>query len=343
MYIGESERQARAPGARPRHARRLPRCCGAHACLLLLPTHLSLGLSPACLPQRDQHVPARTRRRPPGPCKPAQTAAPRSRAGSPAARLGLRAAVHAPAAPRRAGQVREVFERAHRARPCVLFFDELDSLAPARGAGADSGGVMDRVVSQLLAQIDGLQTGQGVFIIGATNRWAAPRSRRRASCTRLTTACLAPEHRRARAGRTCWTPRCCGQGGWTACCSSGSRRTSAPRSRRAAGRPAPGSAPCPASCAGGAGGRPDARRARAGADRADAQVCACGRRGPGRCGGRVRAHVHGRRPVCAGRGRVDGRAVPRGRRGATRARGRAVRDAVLRWAVRLCKPSCGPR
>lgn len=67
-------------------------------------------------------------------------------------------------------QVREVFERAHRARPCVLFFDELDSLAPARGAGADSAGVMDRVVSQLLAQIDGLQNGRDVFIIGATNR-----------------------------------------------------------------------------------------------------------------------------------------------------------------------------
>ena len=296
----------------------------------------------ACTPQ---HVPARTRRRPPCPCKPAQTATPRPCAGSPAARLGLRVAVHAPAAPPRAAQVREVFERAHRARPCVLFFDELDSLAPARGAGADSGGVMDRVVSQLLAQIDGLQTGQGVFIIGATNRCAAVRCRRSAPCMHLVTlfVSLAPEHRRARAGRTCWTPRCCGQGGWTACCSSGSRRTSAPRSRRAAGRPAPGSAPCPASCAGGAGGRPDARRARAGADRADAQVCARGRRGPGRRGGRVRAHVHGRRPVCAGRGRVDGRAVPRGRRGATRARGRAVRDAVLRWAVRLCKPSCGPR
>ena len=67
-------------------------------------------------------------------------------------------------------QVREVFERAHRARPCVLFFDELDSLVPARGAGADSAGVMDRVVSQLLAQIDGLQNGRDVFIIGATNR-----------------------------------------------------------------------------------------------------------------------------------------------------------------------------
>ena len=44
--------------------------------------------------------------------------------------------------------VREVLERARDAAPCVVFFDELDALAPARGAGADSGGVMDRVVSQ---------------------------------------------------------------------------------------------------------------------------------------------------------------------------------------------------
>ncbi|CAL5226879.1 g9752 [Coccomyxa viridis] len=77
-------------------------------------------------------------------------------------------------------QVREVFARARRARPCVVFFDELDSLAPARGAGADSGGVMDRVVAQLLAEVDGAQqSGEGsasasashdLFIIGATNR-----------------------------------------------------------------------------------------------------------------------------------------------------------------------------
>lgn len=70
-------------------------------------------------------------------------------------------------------QVREVFVRARRARPCVIFFDELDSLAPARGRGSDSGGVMDRVVSQLLAEIDHAQGGSGtddVFIIGATNR-----------------------------------------------------------------------------------------------------------------------------------------------------------------------------
>ncbi|KAG2449569.1 hypothetical protein HYH02_005102 [Chlamydomonas schloesseri] len=79
-------------------------------------------------------------------------------------------------------QVREVFARARRAAPCVVFFDELDSLAPARGASGDSGGVMDRVVSQLLAEIDGLSGGGGagggssgsgggmIFVIGATNR-----------------------------------------------------------------------------------------------------------------------------------------------------------------------------
>jgi len=71
-------------------------------------------------------------------------------------------------------QVREVFARARRAAPCVIFFDEMDALAPARGAGADSGGVMDRVVSQLLAEVDGVQASGDeavdVFIIAATNR-----------------------------------------------------------------------------------------------------------------------------------------------------------------------------
>ena len=69
--------------------------------------------------------------------------------------------------------VRDVFIRARRARPCVIFFDELDSLAPARGRGSDSGGMMDRVVSQLLAEIDSAQGGSGsddIFIVGATNR-----------------------------------------------------------------------------------------------------------------------------------------------------------------------------
>eukprot|EP00069_Balaena_mysticetus_P000037 bmy_00068T0 len=66
--------------------------------------------------------------------------------------------------------VREVFARARAAAPCVIFFDELDSLAPSRGRSGDSGGVMDRVVSQLLAELDGLHSTQDVFVIGATNR-----------------------------------------------------------------------------------------------------------------------------------------------------------------------------
>uniref|UniRef100_A0A669EHN9 Peroxisomal ATPase PEX6 n=1 Tax=Oreochromis niloticus TaxID=8128 RepID=A0A669EHN9_ORENI len=66
--------------------------------------------------------------------------------------------------------IREVFRRAHSAAPCVIFFDELDSLAPSRGRSGDSGGVMDRVVSQLLAELDALHSSGGVFVIGATNR-----------------------------------------------------------------------------------------------------------------------------------------------------------------------------
>lgn len=67
--------------------------------------------------------------------------------------------------------VRDIFQKARLARPCVIFFDELDSLAPARGASGDSGGVMDRVVSQMLAEIDGLSdSSQDLFIIGASNR-----------------------------------------------------------------------------------------------------------------------------------------------------------------------------
>ncbi|XP_043580377.1 peroxisome assembly factor 2 isoform X1 [Bombus pyrosoma] len=66
--------------------------------------------------------------------------------------------------------VRQVFERARAAAPCIIFFDELDSLAPNRGRSGDSGGVMDRVVSQLLAEMDGLDCSSSIFIIGATNR-----------------------------------------------------------------------------------------------------------------------------------------------------------------------------
>ncbi|CAE8599349.1 unnamed protein product, partial [Polarella glacialis] len=64
--------------------------------------------------------------------------------------------------------VRTLFQSARELAPCVLFFDELDSLAPARGRGSDSGGVMDRVVSQLVTELDSIPAT--VFLVGATNR-----------------------------------------------------------------------------------------------------------------------------------------------------------------------------
>ena len=66
--------------------------------------------------------------------------------------------------------VRSIFATARSSAPCVVFFDELDSLAPNRGQSGDSGGVMDRVVSQLLSEMDGVGTTNNVFLIGATNR-----------------------------------------------------------------------------------------------------------------------------------------------------------------------------
>ena len=65
--------------------------------------------------------------------------------------------------------VRTVFMRAREAQPCIVFFDELDSLAPARGQAGDSGGVMDRVVSSLLTQLDSLASTE-VTVLAATNR-----------------------------------------------------------------------------------------------------------------------------------------------------------------------------
>ncbi|EFA04352.1 uncharacterized protein Pex1 [Tribolium castaneum] len=64
--------------------------------------------------------------------------------------------------------VRDVFQRAQSAKPCILFFDEFDSLAPRRGH--DNTGVTDRVVNQLLTQLDGIETLSGVFVLAATSR-----------------------------------------------------------------------------------------------------------------------------------------------------------------------------
>ncbi|XP_076039978.1 peroxisomal ATPase PEX1-like isoform X2 [Oratosquilla oratoria] len=64
--------------------------------------------------------------------------------------------------------VRDAFERAQNARPCILFFDEFESIAPRRGH--DSTGVTDRVVNQLLTQMDGVEGLTGVFLLAATSR-----------------------------------------------------------------------------------------------------------------------------------------------------------------------------
>merc|ERR1719157_30495 len=67
--------------------------------------------------------------------------------------------------------VRDVFEKARQAAPCVLFFDELDSIAQQRGGSSgDGGGAADRVMNQLLTEMDGIGAKKNVFIIGATNR-----------------------------------------------------------------------------------------------------------------------------------------------------------------------------
>lgn len=67
--------------------------------------------------------------------------------------------------------VRDVFDKARQAAPCVLFFDELDSIAKARGGSSgDAGGAGDRVINQILTEMDGIGKKKNVFVIGATNR-----------------------------------------------------------------------------------------------------------------------------------------------------------------------------
>merc|ERR1712146_721294 len=67
--------------------------------------------------------------------------------------------------------VRDTFAKARGAAPCVLFFDELDSIAQQRGGSSgDGGGAGDRVINQMLTEMDGVGAKKNVFIIGATNR-----------------------------------------------------------------------------------------------------------------------------------------------------------------------------
>ena len=65
--------------------------------------------------------------------------------------------------------IREIFKKARMASPCIIFFDEIDSMAPRRGGGADSQ-VIGRTVSQFLTELDGIEELKGVVVLGATNR-----------------------------------------------------------------------------------------------------------------------------------------------------------------------------
>ncbi len=65
--------------------------------------------------------------------------------------------------------IREIFKRARQSAPCVIFFDEIDSIAPVRGAGGETA-VTERVVSQLLTELDGMENMHGVVVLAATNR-----------------------------------------------------------------------------------------------------------------------------------------------------------------------------
>src|SRR5436305_5196272 len=66
--------------------------------------------------------------------------------------------------------IREVFRRAKQAAPCLVFFDELDALAPRRAGGELDGQVGNRVIAQLLTEMDGIEGREGVIVLAATNR-----------------------------------------------------------------------------------------------------------------------------------------------------------------------------
>jgi transitional endoplasmic reticulum ATPase len=66
--------------------------------------------------------------------------------------------------------VREIFHKAKQAAPCIVFFDEIDALVPKRGGGSMDSGVAERVLSQFLTELDGIEELKGVLVLGATNR-----------------------------------------------------------------------------------------------------------------------------------------------------------------------------
>ncbi len=115
--------------------------------------------------------------------------------------------------------VRETFRKARQASPCVIFMDEIDSIVPVRGTGGDSN-VTERVVSQMLTELDGLEPMNDVVVIAATNRpdmidpallrpvRTSPPSATRRSCRRSGVSWPAernPPRRRSPTARSPWT------------------------------------------------------------------------------------------------------------------------------------------
>ncbi len=66
--------------------------------------------------------------------------------------------------------IRDVFRKARQAAPCIMFFDEIDALLPTRSSGSSDSHVSERVLSQFLAELDGIEELRGVLVLGATNR-----------------------------------------------------------------------------------------------------------------------------------------------------------------------------
>jgi transitional endoplasmic reticulum ATPase len=67
-------------------------------------------------------------------------------------------------------QIRDIFRKARQASPCIIFFDEIDAMMPVRGSGGNDSGVTDRILSQFLVEMDGIEELKGVLILAATNR-----------------------------------------------------------------------------------------------------------------------------------------------------------------------------
>jgi transitional endoplasmic reticulum ATPase len=67
-------------------------------------------------------------------------------------------------------QIRDIFRKARQAAPCIMFFDEIDAMMPVRGAGGTDSGVTDRILSQFLVEMDGIEELKGVLVLAATNR-----------------------------------------------------------------------------------------------------------------------------------------------------------------------------